>query len=101
MALSKWASLTSASGCETHADVRATRITSNSAQIRWSAVTGAVSYSVQYRLAGSTRWKTKTTTALFASLKNLRPSTSYEYQVATVCADGTSDYSPVQTFTTG
>ena len=100
MALSKWASLTSASGCETPADVRATRITSSSVQIRWSAVTGAVSYSLQYRPAGTTRWKTGSTTASFVNLKRLRPNTSYEYQVATVCADGTSDYSPLQTFTT-
>ena len=100
MALSKWGSLAGAGGCEAPANVTATKVTSNSAQITWSAVSGAQSYSVQYRPAGTTRWKTISTKATLAKLKKLRPNTSYEYQVATVCADGTSDYSPLQIFTT-
>ena len=100
MALSKWPSLASATGCETPTDVTAIRIRSNSARITWSAVTGALSYSVQYRQVGTTRWKTSSTTATSANLKKLRALTSYEYQVATVCTDGTSPYSPLQTFTT-
>ena len=100
MALSKWGSLASDGGCETPENVTAGKITSKSAQVTWSAVTGAVSYSVQYRPAGTTRWKTASTTRTAANLKKLRPNTSYEYQVATVCADGTSDYSVLKTFTT-
>ena len=76
MALSKWASLTSGSGCETPTNVTATRIRSSSTQITWSAVTGAVSYSVQYRQVGTNRWKTSSTTVAFANLKKLRPNTS-------------------------
>ena len=100
MALSKWASLTSSSECETPTNLTATRIRSSSAQITWSAVTGALSYSVQYRQVNTNRWKISSTTATSANLKKLRPNTSYEYQVATVCADGSSPYSPLQTFTT-
>ncbi len=87
-------------GCEPPGGVTASNITSNSARISWTAVSGASSYSLQYRRAGTNRWRTKSTTATAVKLKNLLPNTSYEYQVATVCADGTSDYSVVQLFRT-
>ena len=87
-------------GCEPPAGVTASRITSKSATISWTAVPGAVSYSLQYRKAGTTRWKTKSATSTIGKIKNLLPATSYEYQVATVCSTDTSPYSPTQVFTT-
>jgi len=87
-------------GCEPPSGVTASKITSNSARISWNAVTGAVSYSFQYRKLGTTRWKTKATTVTAVKLKNLLPNTSYEYQVATACASETSPYSAIQVFTT-
>ena len=87
-------------GCEAPSGLTAGNITSNSARISWDAVTGAVSYSLQYRKLGTTRWKTKATTAIAVKLKNLLPNTSYEYQVATVCESETSPYSAIQVFTT-
>ncbi len=87
-------------GCEPPTGLTATRITSNSATLTWSAVSGAASYSLQYRQLGTTRWKTKRAPRTSVNLKNLLPGTSYEVQVATVCFAETSPYSPVQIFTT-
>ena len=89
-----------ASGCEPPVGLTATRITSNSATLSWSPVTGAASYSLQYRELGTTRWKTKPAPRTKVNLRNLRSATSYEFQVATVCSGENSPYSPVQVFTT-
>jgi hypothetical protein len=87
-------------GCEPPAGVVASNITSNSVRISWEAMSGAVSYSLQYRKVGTTKWKMKATGATAAKLKNLLPATSYEYQVASACSTETSPYSAVQVFTT-
>jgi hypothetical protein len=87
-------------GCETPSGVTASRITSNAARITWDAMPGALSYSLQFRKVGTTRWKTKTIATTATKLTNLLPGTSYEYQVATVCDGQTSQYSDVQVFTT-
>jgi hypothetical protein len=87
-------------GCEPPMGLTASSISSNSARISWATASGALSYSLQYRQLGTTRWRIKSTTGTVAKLKNLRPNTSYEYEVATVCADGASEYSPIQIFTT-
>ncbi len=87
-------------GCEAPAGVTADNITSNSAVIHWNAVPGAEGYLLQLRKLGTTRWKTKQARRPSLRLNNLAPSTSYEYQVATLCTTETSPYSPVQVFTT-
>ena len=87
-------------GCEPPAGLVASKITSNSAHISWDPMAGALSYSLQYRKLGSTRWKTKAASTTSVRLTKLSPNTSYEYQVATVCADETSPYSDIQVFTT-
>ncbi len=86
--------------CEPPDGFTATRVTSSSATLSWSPVTGAASYSLQYRELGTTRWKTKQAPRTKVNLKNLRPAISYEFQVATVCSGENSPYSPVQVFTT-
>lgn len=86
--------------CDTPTGVTASNVTTNSARISWNAVTEAQSYSFQYRKLGTTRWRTKTTTATRVMLKNLASATSYEYQVATICSTETSPYSAIQVFTT-
>jgi len=86
--------------CDTPTGVTASNVTTNSARISWNAVTEAQSYSFQYRKLGTTRWRTKTTTTTRVTLKNLASTTSYEYQVATICSTETSPYSAIQVFTT-
>ncbi len=87
-------------GCEPPTGIMASNITSSSATIRWAPVTGAASYSLQYRKLGTGRWKTKQVRGTSAKLNRLSPATSYEYQVATVCSTETSPYSDIQVFTT-
>jgi len=89
-----------APGCEPPVGLAASQITSSSAVISWDAMPGALSYSVQFRKLGSSRWKTKTTTKTSIRLARLLANTSYEYQVATICSDETSPYSDLQVFTT-
>ena len=86
--------------CEPPMGIAASNITASSATISWTAVPGAEGYSLQFRKLGTTRWKTKQSTRAVVKLKNLVASTSYEYQVATLCATETSPYSPIQVFTT-
>jgi hypothetical protein len=87
-------------GCDPPSGVTAGRITTNAARITWDAMPGALSYSLQFRKVGTTRWKTKATTTTSVKLTNLLAGTSYEYQVATVCDGETSPYSDIQVFTT-
>ncbi|MGB3075390.1 MAG: SBBP repeat-containing protein [Chitinophagales bacterium] len=86
--------------CATPSGFSVTKITSTSAKINWSNATGAVSYLVQYRKTGVTKWKTKAAAGTSKKLINLTPSTSYDYHVASVCTGDTSAYSAIHNFTT-
>jgi Fibronectin type III domain len=87
-------------GCEPPMGITASNITATTATISWMAVPGAEGYALQYRKAGTTRWKTKQSNRSSVRLKHLSRSTPYEYQVATLCPTGNSPYSPIQVFTT-
>ncbi len=86
--------------CATPTNLTAGNITSTTATVSWTAVEGAVGYTLQYRKTGTTRWKTKQTNRSSVKFSKLMPSTSYDYQVATLCGSTSSDYSAVQVFTT-
>lgn len=89
-----------AGSCGVPSNLAATTTTS-SATITWSAVTGASSYNVQYRLSSSTTWTTTTSATNSLTLSNLTANTGYTYQVQAVCSASTSAYSTTATFTTG
>jgi hypothetical protein len=86
--------------CEPPTGIDASRITTSTATIHWTPVSNAQGYSLQIRKLGTIRWQTKQSAREAVKLKNLSASTSYEYQVATVCGTDTSPYSPIQVFTT-
>jgi hypothetical protein len=65
----------------------------------WSAVPGAVSYNVQYRIAGTTTWTTGTTTTTSLNIAGLTANTKYEWQVQAVCTGGNSSFTTSTTFT--
>ncbi len=70
-------------------------VTPYSALISWNIVSGASSYTIQYRKSGSPSWITVTTNSNSKILNNLSPATTYEYQVTTgMCS------SVINTFTT-
>lgn len=87
-------------GCPVPTGLAASNITTNMANITWTAVLGATSYKLQWRKTGTTTWTTVSniTTPSYA-LTGLIAATSYEVQVMTVCATA-SLYTSVMSFTT-
>ncbi|MBA3649168.1 MAG: fibronectin type III domain-containing protein [Chitinophagales bacterium] len=83
-----------------------TNIQSAKAKLNWTTVSCSDYYSVQYRVHGTTKWTKKKTTGNVGSytLKNLTPSTTYDWEVAAIdSANGinaTSPYTDSVVFTT-
>lgn len=86
--------------CGTPGTLSASSITTTSATLNWAAVTGALSYNVQYRVNGTTTWTTVTSTTTSRSITGLTASTAYQYQVQALCSTATGNYSAISTFTT-
>ncbi|CAA0185679.1 GEVED domain-containing protein [Tenacibaculum maritimum] len=74
-------------------------VTSSSVSVTWSSVSGAT-YSVRYRIAGSTSWVTKDVASTSTTLSGLSASTQYEIQVRSKCTSGNSNYSASVSVTT-
>ncbi|MEO7175437.1 MAG: fibronectin type III domain-containing protein [Saprospiraceae bacterium] len=88
--------------CSTPSNVTATNITSSTATISWGAVSGALSYEIQWKLNSASNWTTVTTSNTSTSLTGLANNTAYNYRVRTICSGETaSAYSATGTFTTG
>lgn len=88
------------SSCGIPANLTATNISTNSADLSWNAVSGALSYNIQYRLVGAGSWLTTTSSANSKSISSLSSETNYEWQVQAVCASHTGIYSAANNFTT-
>jgi len=93
------------SSCTVPNGLLADSITSSTARLRWTAVSGAIGYNVRYRPSGATTWFSVTSQSNVRFVNNLLASTTYEWQVQTVCGSATgtastSAFSTSQTFTT-
>lgn len=79
-----------------------TQKTATSARPDWAAVSGALSYNVEYRIrnVGASYSAPINTTNKYIVLTNLQPSTNYEFIVQTVCSSGLSAFSSSGWFTT-
>ncbi len=87
--------------CGTPGGLSATGITTSSATVNWGAVSGATSYTLQWKLSTSGTWTTVTgLTSTSHALNGLTANTTYTYQVQAVCASGSSAYSATAGFTT-
>ncbi|HEX6428597.1 MAG TPA: zinc-dependent metalloprotease family protein [Niastella sp.] len=95
--------ITSGSGCASPAGLTASAITNTSATVGWTAVSGAVSYDVDYKATSSATWINAATgtTATSVGITGLTQGTVYDYRVRTNCASGSSAYSAAQFTTTG
>lgn len=91
---------TTTTTCAVPSGLNASSITSSSATLNWSAVSGASSYNVRIKSTASTTWTTATSTTTSKGFTGLAANTTYEFQVQTVCSSGTSAYSASKTFTT-
>jgi len=87
--------------CGSPTGLTTTSITANTANISWTAVPNATSYSVEYKLNSATTWTvfnpSQTTTT--ASLTGLTANTAYNWQVRATCAAGVGNY-VIANFTT-
>lgn len=76
-------------------------ITSTGATVSWGAVTGATSYTLQYKKSSVTTWTTVTgITTTSKALTGLTAATTYNFQVLTVCSSTSSSAYTASTFTT-
>lgn len=87
------ASFTSAAGCAVPTNLGVTGITSSGATVSWTAVTGAVSYRVESKLASSSTWTdTATTTSTSRTYSGLSSASNYDWRVRTNCSSGGSTF---------
>lgn len=87
--------------CLSPAGTLTTNTSYSTATFNWSVASGAINYSVRYRIVGSGTWTTATTAAITYNVSGLTASTAYEWQVSTNCSGGgTSAYSSSVLFTT-
>lgn len=93
--------ITAGTGCGTPSGLASSGITTTAATISWSAVSGATSYDVDYKLASSGTWINAATgtTSLSVNLSSLTSGSLYDWRVRANCASGSSAYAQAQ-FTT-
>ncbi|MEN9333112.1 MAG: hypothetical protein RLY35_292 [Bacteroidota bacterium] len=102
------ASLLTSNGCSTPTPIlcgvptlgTTSGITQTGATLNWSAVTGATSYNVQYKVSTAATWITTTTSSLSLSLTGLIAGTTYNFQVSATCSAGIGNYSAMGSFAT-
>ncbi len=86
--------------CGIATSLSASAITFNSATLNWAAVSGAVSYAIQYRVVGTSTWTSTSSTTNSKAISGLSEVSNYEFQVQTICASLSSAFSASATFTT-
>ena len=94
-------SITAGSACGSATGLASSSVTTTSANVSWTAVSGATSYAVDYKLNTTSTWTsfstTQTTTS--ASLAGLAAASLYDWRVTATCAAGVSAAATAQ-FTT-
>jgi hypothetical protein len=96
------AQFTTTSPCAAPSALTSSSITSSGATVSWTAVSGAASYAVDYKLNSSGTWTSFSTaqTGVSANLTGLTAASLYDWRVQTNCTGGTvSGYTQAQ-FTT-
>lgn len=91
---------TTGAGCTAPELPNVSNITSNGALVSWTAIAGAQSYKVDYKLNTSLSWTSLNTSSNSINLTGLSSSSIYNVIVYTNCSSTTSSGSPMSTFTT-
>jgi hypothetical protein len=86
--------------CSVPTGLNTQEITHNSAKMKWTQVSGALSYNVRYRKSGTTNWTTVLTYYNELVASGLDAQTSYEFQTQTNCNGTASNYSASSSFNT-
>ncbi len=94
---------TSCSGpsCGDPTGLSASSISSSSEALSWTAVSGATSYTVQYKIANSGSWSTLNPSSNSVNVSGLTASTIYDWQVKANCSSGSGNYVSSQFTTAG
>lgn len=88
--------------CAAPSSLNLLELTNTTAKLNWMGVTGAETYSIQYKQAGSNTWTTINTTNSNTTynLTGLSLNTQYQWRVASNCSYGQSNYSATTSFVT-
>ncbi len=88
--------------CNTPSNMAESNITQTSATLSWSSVSTATSYTLQYRVNGTSIWTTVNNISNTSyPLSGLTCGTSYDWRVLANCSNGSSSsYSSTRTFPT-
>jgi hypothetical protein len=94
--------ITAGSGCSAPSGLASSAITNTSATVSWTAVSGAVSYDVDYKLNTTTTWTNAATatTSTSVNIAGLTQGTLYDWRVRTNCSAASSSYTSAQFTTT-
>jgi hypothetical protein len=92
--------ISSTSACSAPAYAYTTGVTSNSATLYWDYGYNAIYYRIRYRIIGTPDWTSTSTSANSYYLTNLSSCTQYEWQVQSVCSNGSSCWTLSTIFTT-
>jgi len=74
--------------CPNPSALTVNNITAFSATVQWTGSNSAINYEVYYRQQGSNNWDTIITTTTNTTIQNLIFSTTYEWGVMSICAQG-------------
>ena len=87
--------------CGNVAGLGASNISTSGATISWAALSGAISYDVDYKVNSASTWTNAATatTSLSLNLSALVQNTTYDYRVRANCSGATGSYTQAQ-FTT-
>ncbi|CAN5657662.1 hypothetical protein BH11BAC1_BH11BAC1_24560 [soil metagenome] len=91
---------TTSSNCGTPANLASSSITGNSAVLSWTSVNGATGYNIRYRIMGTSIWTNRTSAAASTTASSLSGSSTYEWQVQSICSSGSSAFTNSSSFTT-
>lgn len=86
--------------CNAPTNLAASSVTASSAVCSWAAVSGAASYTFEYKTNAATTWTVINTSGNSTLLSGLSASTTYNTRVKTNCSSGSSAYSTTVNFTT-
>jgi hypothetical protein len=87
--------------CGVPATLNATNITQTAATLTWTAVSGAITYNLQWKTSTATTWTNVSALVnLSYGLTTLSANTAYQYRVAAACGNTAGVYANAATFST-
>ncbi len=87
--------------CVAPSSLSSSSVTTSSAVVSWSAVSGALSYTLEYKTSAATTWTAVSgITTTSSSISGLTAATTYLFRVTTNCSGSTSTVSSQGSFTT-